>query len=193
MAIDPADSTSQPDGSAATSAVRHTWLHRLEEVAAAELRRYLTMFAYLWMLFGVLAVHEDVVLRERGIQIALHGWALVNALVLAKVMLVAEDLKLGHRFRPRPLIYPVMLDAFILALLFIATHVLEHMIGGLIAGDTLAASVPAIGGGGIQGLLCVSLIAFVALIPFFAFRHISQEIGSGRIRTMMFGTAGVKP
>ncbi len=190
MAIDPA---SQQDGPAAASVIRHARLHRLEKAAVTELRRYLAMFAYLWVLFGVLALHEDVVLRERGIQISLHGWALVNALVLAKVMLIAEDLKLGHRFRPRPLIYPVVLDALILALLFIATHVLEHVIGGLIAGNTLAGSVPSIGGGGIQGLLCVALIAFVALIPFFAFRHITQEIGPDRIRAMLFGTVGARP
>ena len=190
MAIEP---SSQQDGIAAASAIPHARLHRVGKAALAELRRYLAMFAYLWVLFGVLALHEDVVLRERGIQVSLYGWASVNALVLAKVMLIAEDLKLGHRLRARPLIYPVVLDSLILALLFVAVHVLEHVIGGLIAGEALAASVPSIGGVGIQGLLCVALIAFVALIPFFAFRHISQEIGPDRMRAVLFGTAGAQP
>ncbi|KAB1073768.1 hypothetical protein F6X51_10320 [Methylobacterium planeticum] len=145
------------------------------------------MFVYLWVLFGLFALHEDIVLRQHGIRFVFHGFALVNALVLAKVMLVAEDLKLGHRFQARPLIYQIVLEAFILATLFIAVHILEHTIGGLIAGETLAASVPSIGGGGMQGLFCVALILFVALIPFFGFRHISRELGPGRIKAMLFG------
>jgi len=162
-------------------------LHTIEQIAVSEARRFLVMFLYLWLLFGLFALHEDIVLRDRGIGFAFHGFALVNALVLAKVMLIAEDLKLGHRLRARPLVYPIVTEALILAALFIVVHILEHVFGGLIGGQTLAASVPSIGGGGMQGLFCVAMILFVTLIPFFAFRHISAELGPGRIKAMLFG------
>jgi hypothetical protein len=32
------------------------------------------------------------------------------------------------------------------------------------------------------------VIFFVALIPFFAFKHVSRELGEGRMRAMLFGT-----
>jgi hypothetical protein len=162
-------------------------LRTMKQVAIDEARRFLVMFIYLWLLLGLFALHEDIVLRNRGIGFVFHGFALINALVLAKVMLIAEDLKLGHRLRAHPLIYPIATEALILATLFIVVHVLEHVIGGLIAGQRLAASVPSIGGGGMQGLLCVSLIMFVTLLPFLAFRHISRELGRGRIEAMLFG------
>ena len=179
----------RPDGPARTGAEPPPGrLHRARTFAVHEMRRFLVMFVYLWVLFGLFALHEDVVLNEHGIPYAFHGFALINALVLGKVMLVAEDLRLGRAFRARPLIYPIVTEAFTLAMLFIVVHVLEHLIGGLIAGQQVAASVPEIGGGGFQGLLCVAVILFITLIPFFAFRNIAQEVGPDRIRAMLFGT-----
>jgi len=147
------------------------------------------MFLYLWLLLGLFAVHEAVVLREHSIGYAFHGVALVNALVLAKVMLIAEDLRLGHRLWANPPIVSIVLESLLFAVLFIFVHVLEHVISGLFGGESLSRSIPAIGGGGMKGLACVALILFVALIPFFAFRHLSRLLGDGRIMQIMFGRA----
>jgi hypothetical protein len=157
------------------------------KVAGHELKRFLVMFLYLWVLFGLFVLYETVVLRERGVHFAPHGFAFFNALVLAKVMLIAEDLNLGGRLQPRPLIYPIVQESFLLTVLFIVVHVVEKVVIGLIHGEDLSASVPSIGGGGIEGLLCVAMILFVSLIPFFAFRRVSRELGPGRLRAMMLG------
>ena len=37
------------------------------------------------------------------------------------------------------------------------------------------------------GLASVALILFVMLIPFFAFRNVSRELGRGRLEAMVFG------
>src|SRR6266550_8367749 len=58
----------------------------------------------------------------------------------------------------------------------------------LVAIKTFLASIPAIGGGGLAGVVCVAVILFVALIPFFAFRNVSRELGPGRLNAMLFGT-----
>jgi hypothetical protein len=60
---------------------------------------------------------------------------------------------------------------------------------GLFDGETIAASIPAICGGGFAGLDCVAVIVFITLIPFFGFRAISRELGPGRLNAMLFGTA----
>jgi hypothetical protein len=75
----------------------------------------------------------------------------------------------------------------LLTALFICFHVVEHIAIGLFKGETLAASVPHIGGGGLAGLACVAVILFVTLIPFFAFKHVGRELGEGRLRAMLFG------
>jgi len=152
-----------------------------------EVKRFLVMFLYLWVLFGLFALYERIILRQEGMNFTKQGFALVNALILGKVMLIAEDLEIGRRLRPSPLVYPILGDSIIFSVLFIIFHVAEHVIVGLLKGKTVAASVPVIGGGGLAGLISVAVIYFVALIPFFALKSLSRELGEGRLKAMLFG------
>ena len=70
-----------------------------------EVVKFLGIAFYLWVMFGVFALHESVVSAKDHINYHFYGFALVNALVLGKVMLVAEDLHFADRFKDRPLIY----------------------------------------------------------------------------------------
>ena len=157
----------------------------LKERLAEEGRRFLVMFLYLWALFALFALHERMVLREAGAYLPMQGFAFVNALVLAKVMLVAEGLNLGGWLQGRPLIWPILHESCLFALLFIAVHYLEHIVVGWFQGETIRASVPAIGGGGLPGLVCVAVLMAVSLIPFFAFRDINRALGGNRLVRML--------
>ena len=57
----------------------------LKAKAADEFRRFVVLFLYLWVLFGVFVLNQGVVMREHGI-----GFAFINALVFAKVMMLFE-------------------------------------------------------------------------------------------------------
>ena len=48
------------------------------------------LFLYLWILFGVFVLNQGVVLREHGFDFAMQGFAFINALVFAKVMMLFE-------------------------------------------------------------------------------------------------------
>jgi hypothetical protein len=152
-----------------------------------EWKRFMLMALYLWVIFGLFVLYQSLLLRQHGIDYEMHGFALFNALVLGKIMLVAENLRLGRWLPRRPLIYRILFEGVLFSLLFIGFHVLEKVITGLIKGKAAAASVPAIGGGGLAGLASVALIMFVMLIPFFAFRNVSRELGRGRLEAMVFG------
>jgi len=160
--------------------------HRLLD----EFRRFVLLFLYLWVIFGMFVLNERIILGQQGINYVAQGFALVNALVLAKVMLVAEDLNLGRWLDRRPLIYRIVHDALLITVLFVLFHVLEKVIIGTIHGATVAASVPLIGGGGIAGLLCVSTILFIALIPRFGFWAVSRALGPGQMRQLLFARGG---
>lgn len=173
----------------------HDRLQRAKHVAAEELRRYLISFAYIWVLLSLFVLHEEIALRAHGaerqsIPFAPHGFALVNALVLAKVAIMVEGLRLGTRIKPEPLIFPIVIEALILAVLFVAMHVLESVIGGWIHGRSLAMSVPAVAGGGTEGILLATLAFFVAMLPFCGFRQITTAIGWPRMRAILFGGGG---
>src|SRR5262249_50876792 len=142
-----------------------------------EAKRFVVMFVYLWLILGLFMLLEFVSMRKAGQHFAWSfGFALFNALILAKVMLVAEELKLGEKLRARPLILPILFESALMAVLFIAFHVAEKVFLGLFKGETISASVPHVGGGGIVGVVCVGLILFVSMIPFFGFRRVAREL-----------------
>ncbi len=162
--------------------------HSLKAKAAEEVRKFLVLFVYLWVLFGVFALNQGIVLREEGISWTAQGFAFVNALVFAKVMMLFEMLDPGRWLRKRPLIYPILYEAFLLTLLFLVVHVIEKVIEGLIHGKTVVESLPSIGGGGLVGLISAATIVFVALTPFFAVRNLSYALGSDRLFELLFGS-----
>ena len=154
--------------------------------AADEFRRFLVLFFYLWILFGVFVLNQGVVLREHGFDFALQGFAFINALVFAKVMMLFEIFDPGRWLRKRPLIYPILYETLLLTVLFLVAHVLEKTLEGLLRGKTMAESMPLIGGGGLLGLLSATAILFVALIPFFGLRNLSLAMGEGRLWAVIF-------
>jgi hypothetical protein len=154
--------------------------------AADEFRRFLILFFYLWILFGVFVLNQGIVLREHGFNFAMQGFAFINALVFAKVMMLFEIFDPGRWLRKRPLIYPILYETLLLTVLFLVAHVLEKTIEGLIRGKTVADSMPALGGGGLMGLPSITAILFIALIPFFGLRNLSLAMGEGRLWAVIF-------
>ena len=169
-------------------------IDQLKERGLHEAKRFVAMFIYLFILFGLLEVHKSVVLAQNEIDYMAHGVALINALVLAKVMLVAEDLKIGRRFENKPLAIPVLYKSIVFAVVFIGFHIVEHVLIGLFHGKALWESVPGIGGG-LTGMLSVALIATFALIPYFAFGEVGRVIGEAKLRSLLFtrGARGLQP
>jgi hypothetical protein len=150
-----------------------------------EIKRFVWIFLYLWVLFGLFVLNERIILGQRGIGFTSQGFALVNALVLAKVMLVAEDLKLGGRFGHYPLVISIAIDSALFATLFLGVHVLEEVIVGVIQGRSAVASVPAIGQGGLPGAITAAVILFFALLPYFMFTNLSRIIGPDRFKGLL--------
>jgi len=152
-----------------------------------EFKQLFFMIFYLWLIFGLFVVIQAVVLGQRGGSYSVvHGVALINALVLAKVMLIAEDLRFADRFENRALIYPILYKALAFAFLFIVAYALEKVVVGLFAGESVLASLPNLGTDTVSGLLCVWAFLFVALIPFFAIREIARVIGGRELWNLVF-------
>jgi hypothetical protein len=157
----------------------------LKERAAHQLREFLGITIYLWVLFALLVINQSIVLARGAPNYQAHGFAFVNALILAKILLIGEDLRFGTRFKDKPLVYSILYKCFIFTLFLVGFHTVERMIEGVLHGRSLAQSFPDIGGGSVQGILSVGATVFVALIPFFAFREISRVIGPGELWSLL--------
>jgi hypothetical protein len=178
--------TRDSTGGALAAPGAHGRAHSLKAKAAEEFRRFLVLFVYLWILFGVFVLNQGVALREHGFDFAMQGFAFINALVFAKVMMLFEIFDPGRWLRKRPLIYPILYETLLLTILFLVAHVLEKAIEGLLRGKTIADSLPPIGGGGFIGFLSITAILFIALIPFFGLRNLSLAMGEGRLWAVVF-------
>ena len=127
-----------------------------------EMRRFLMIFAYLWIVFFVFLVHEWIVLADNHIGFRFYGLAVINALVLSKIMLIAEGLRFGERFDDKPLIIPILYKSVLFSVLLVVAYILEEIGLGWFHGKSVAESLPQIGGGGVVGTLCVTALLCIA-------------------------------
>jgi GYF domain 2 len=162
----------------------------LKERILDSIKSFMQMFLYLWLVFGLLAIHQSIILSQYKIDYQSHGLAVVNALVFAKVMLIAEDLRLGDRFNEKPLIYPILFKSLLFAIALMCFHIAEHVLVGMWHGQKIGESVSEIGADKLRGIVSASVIATVALIPFFALREISRVFGRGQVWSVFFHRRG---
>ena len=102
----------------------------LKTRALHELREFVVMFLYLLVPLSLFVLHRAIALKERGIDYQFSGVAIINALVLAKVMIIAEDMGLGTWRRSRPLIWPILDKSISFAVLFIVIDEAEEVAKG---------------------------------------------------------------
>lgn len=164
-----------------------TGKHRnLKEIARRELIRFVVLFLYLWAMFLLFELHQYVVLSTYHIPSESWSIGFFNALVLAKVMVVADEFRFNASLRSQPLSIPIVARSITFGILFIAVDVLEKIVLGLFHGRSIADSIPTYGGGGLVGRTVVGIIIAVSLIPYFAFEEVDIVLGRGRLGDLLF-------
>jgi hypothetical protein len=160
----------------------------VKERAVTELKRYAAIAFYLWALFSLFEIHKYAVLREvnmaslSGYKI---GFALVNALIMGKVILIGEALHVGEQLSEKRLIFSVLFKSAAFALLVLCFEIVEEVIVGMIHGKSLADSIPQMAGGGLEGKAIFGIMAFVVLIPFFLFAEVQRVIGKEQLHAII--------
>jgi hypothetical protein len=160
-------------------------LNRAKQRSLAETRRLFWIFLYLWVLLGLFAIHKSIVLNQQNIFYH-EGFAFINAWLLAKVMLIAEMFHVADNLKHKPLIYPIVFKSAIFSVILISFYIIEEVFIGMWHGKTVVNSIPAIGGGSLEGIVVVGIIMFVVLMPFFALREIGRDIGDDKLFELFF-------
>jgi hypothetical protein len=158
----------------------------LKQKVVHGLREYLVIAGYLFVVFSLLVVHKSMILAEHHINYALHGFALINALALAKVMLAAQDLHLADQFRDAPLIYPTLVKSFAFTVVLAAFKIAEDAVVGWIRGRSFQQSLSDLGDGSWSEILILAALLFVMLIPFFGFTELRRVFGPQRLTAAFF-------
>jgi hypothetical protein len=162
-----------------------TTSHTLKERAYRELKEFVVIALYLWVVFGLFLLYKSVILNE-DIGYVAKGIALINALILGKFVLIARAFHLGERANDAPLIYPTLLKAALFSVVLACCKILEDAAVGFFHGKSFSQSIADLGGGTLKGILTLTVLLFVLLIPFFAFGELQRVLGESKLAQLFF-------
>jgi hypothetical protein len=129
---------------------------------------------------------KTAVLHADGIDFSPWGIAVVKAVVLAKFILIGDAMKIGVRNTAKPLIWPTLRRAFAFLLLLIILTIIEEAVVGLFHHRSIAVSLGDLVGPRLEETIAGYVIMLLILIPYFAFRVLSEALGEGRLERMFF-------
>jgi hypothetical protein len=158
----------------------------LQQRAMHELKELAIISAYLYVTLGAVILMKTAVLRTEGVEFIPWGIAIVKAVVLGKFVLLGNMVHVGGRDISGPLIWPTLRRAFAVLALLIVLTIIEEAVVGLIHHRSIAASLGDLFGARLEETLAGYLIMLLVLIPFFAFRVLSEALGEGRLERMFF-------
>src|SRR5215831_4439402 len=150
----------------------------LKERAVEEFRVFGMTALYLWVFLGSFTVYRRLVLAETGVAYLHYGFALIEALIIAKVVLIAKLFGFTRRFEDKPLIVPVLYKSILFGILVLLFGVVEHLVEGWIHGEGLLGGLRKIGDIGAYEIGARVLVLIVAFVPFFAFAEIGRVLGA---------------
>ncbi len=161
----------------------------LKQKAKHELREILELSLSLAFFFCALAVYDMLLLNEYHVKNWDFAFALINALVITKVIMIGEYAKLGRRHENKPLLVSAVWKALVFGLLVFAFHIIEEAIKQLIHGTALARAPREIRFDQLAGR---AIVVFCIFVPLFAFREFRRVMGEDEFRTLVFGSRGTR-
>src|SRR6516225_10883813 len=149
-----------------------------------ELREMLTLFFYLAFFFCALETFEFFLLDEYRVRYWGYAFALINALVITKVIMIGEYAKLGKRHEDQSLLVSTLWKAFVFGVLVFAFHIVEEIVKRLIHGTDLARASREVR---LDQLASRTIVVFCTFIPLFAFREFRRVMGEEPFHALVFG------
>lgn len=156
--------------------LKRTWKERI----LREVKNLAVVLIYLWVFLTVFELHEAIVLSEHNIQYNYAEslvFALVNAWVLAKFVVIGEVLGIGERWHGKPLWQFILLKSAIFSVILMACHLVEEALARMWHAKSFAAGFPILNVKAVIDGLTVTLIVFIVLIPLFTVRELRRILG----------------
>jgi Na+-driven multidrug efflux pump len=114
-------------------------------------------------------------------------FALINALVIGKIILIGQMFHLGRRAETLPVYQSALLKSLLFGILIFLFHLVEEFIKRIIHHEPAGAVLERLD---VEQLVARSIIVLVALVPLFAFRELSRVLGQSRLRTLLTQRSG---
>jgi len=158
----------------------------LKKRAIEELKLYWIIAIYLWVFLGSFTVYRRLIADETGIPYLNYGFALIEALIIAKVILIGKMFGFSRRYEDKPLIVPVLYKSLLFGAFVILFGVVEHVVEGWFHHEGVLGGLRRLTDLGAYELAARTLMLIVALVPFFAFGEIGRVLGERKLAAMFF-------
>lgn len=164
----------------------------LKERAIREFKIFWIIAAYLYVFLGIFTVYRRLIVAEAGSAYLHYGIALVEALVIAKVVLIGEMFSFSRIHDDKPLIVPVIYKSILFGMLVILFGVVEHLVEGWVRHEGLFGGLRKIADIGFDEFCARVLLLVVAFVPFFAFGELGRVMGIRRLTGIFFSKQAVQ-
>lgn len=155
--------------------------------ARDELIEYLAIAGYLAVCFGALLFYKATILESQGVDTTRIALAIVKALILGKFVLILEHLKVGRgKIGANVLIFDVLKKALLFTILLLILSAAENVIVGAFHDEEAQNALKSMGGGTALQLIATTLLGFLILIPYFAYREIAAKLGEEALLKLLF-------
>jgi len=146
-----------------------------------ELKKFGIITLYLWCVFELFAIYRATTLKEHGVDAWEQTFAIINALIFAKVIMTAQLLRVGRRFKEWPIVYSVLGNALLFATVITLFQYVEEAIKAAVRGLPISEALADVGGGTLVGVLAMEIVFFITLIPFFTVQEVARVLGEGNV------------
>jgi hypothetical protein len=161
----------------------------LKQKARHEAKEMVELFLYLAFFFAAVVLYDMFLLDRYHSAYLNFGFAVLNALVVTKVIMIGEYAKLAKRFESKPLLLSTVWKAGIFCLLVFFFQALEEVAKALIHGTELAQASHEVR---FDRLAARIIVVFCAFVPLFGFRELRRVMSEEEFRRLVFGATWAK-
>lgn len=145
-----------------------------KQKAKQEFKDFLVIALYLTFFFCGLEAYTNLLLRQYGVTPLSYTFAIINALVIGKVILIGEMVNVGKHAEARPVYQSVFIKSVVFSLLVLAFHFVEEFVKRLIHGEPSGTVLREIKP---DQLIGRSILVFITFIPLIAFMELRRVLG----------------
>jgi hypothetical protein len=154
--------------------------------AAREMKEFVGISAYLAVLFCAITTYNALLLRKYDADLWNYSFAIFNALVIGKIILLGEMVRLGRRVEDRPLYQAVLIKSFLFGLLIFLFHLVEEFVKRLYHHQPAGTVLHNLD---YEELAARTIIVLCALVPLFAFREFRRVLGEEKFHAIFFSNS----
>jgi plasmid maintenance system antidote protein VapI len=157
----------------------------LKQKAIHEGQEFVGIALYLAFFFCAVVAYSSILLNQFHVSYFSYGTAIINALIIAKVILIGEYAHLGRRHESKPLLESALYKAVMFTILVFAFHIVEELIKALVHKQPSVTAFHAIR---LDELVGRSIVVFCTFVPLFAIREIARVLGEEEFRRLFFAS-----